>query len=76
MKTTRTCCTRHCGNGCALLVTERADGSVKITGDPDHPVTRGFICGKTARFMDRLSAKDRITQPMIKERQVPNGFME
>ncbi len=67
MKTTRTCCTRHCGNGCALLVTERDDGSIKITGDPEHPFTKGFICSKTAKFMDRLGATDRILEPMIKE---------
>jgi anaerobic selenocysteine-containing dehydrogenase len=67
MKRTRTCCTRHCGNGCSLIVTEKDDGSVRITGDPDHPETRGFLCGKTARFMERLNAEDRILEPMIKE---------
>lgn len=67
MKTTRTACTRHCGNGCALLVTEHEDGSIKIAGDPGHPFTQGYICGKTARFMDRLGAEDRIVEPMIKE---------
>ncbi|MBU1247058.1 MAG: molybdopterin-dependent oxidoreductase, partial [Proteobacteria bacterium] len=72
MNTTRTCCTRHCGNGCALLVTEHDDGSIRITGDPDHPFTRGFLCGKTARFMDRLGAEDRIVEPMIKK----NGVFE
>lgn len=72
MKTTRTCCTRHCGNGCALLVQERADGSVKITGDPEHPATRGFICAKTAGFMDRLNAPNRIVEPMIRK----NGVLQ
>lgn len=67
MHPTRTCCTRHCGNGCALLVA--FDGQkLHVKGDPDHPATRGMVCGKTVRFGERLHAPDRITRPLLRER--------
>ncbi len=35
-----------------------------MSGDPDHPVTRGFACAKTVRYPERLSAPDRPLYPM------------
>jgi len=63
----RTACTRHCGDGCALLVAERPDGSLSVRGNPEHPFTRGFLCAKTARFGERLASPRRITAPLIRE---------
>lgn len=63
----RTACTRHCGDGCALLVTQRPDGSLAVRGNPEHPFTRGFLCAKTARFGERLASPRRITTPLIRE---------
>ncbi|KAF0234757.1 MAG: nitrate [Desulfovibrionaceae bacterium] len=63
----RTACTRHCGDGCALLVEQRPDGSLSVRGNPEHPFTRGFLCAKTARFGERLASPRRITTPLIRE---------
>jgi len=63
----RTACTRHCGDGCSLLVSQRPDGSLSIRGNPEHPFTRGFLCAKTARFGERLASPHRITTPLIRE---------
>ena len=63
----RTACTRHCGDGCALLVTSGLDGRLVIRGNPDHPFTQGFICAKTARFGERLASPRRILTPLIRE---------
>jgi anaerobic selenocysteine-containing dehydrogenase len=35
----------------------------KLRGDPAHPVTRGFLCGKVARYLDRQYAPDRLLYP-------------
>ena len=47
MKTfTRTTCPRDCYDGCGIVV-EKIDGQVsRVLGDPDHPVSRGKLCGK------------------------------
>ncbi len=44
----KTTCPRDCYDGCGIVVTKR-DGEIrKVLGDPDHPVSRGALCGKCA----------------------------
>jgi anaerobic selenocysteine-containing dehydrogenase len=44
----KTTCPRDCYDGCGIVVVKR-DGAVrKVLGDPDHPVSRGALCGKCA----------------------------
>lgn len=45
---TRTTCPRDCYDACGIAVVKRADGVVRVLGDPDHPVSRGALCGKCA----------------------------
>src|SRR6185369_3540622 len=45
---TRTTCPRDCYDACGIAVVKRADGTVKVLGDPDHAVSRGALCGKCA----------------------------
>ena len=43
------------------------DGTGKATrlrGDPAHPVTRGFLCGKVARYLEREYSPNRLLYPM------------
>jgi anaerobic selenocysteine-containing dehydrogenase len=44
----RTNCPRDCYDGCGILVEKRDDGSARVLGDPDHPVSRGRLCSKCA----------------------------
>ena len=39
---------------------------MKIQGDPDHPVTQGFLCYRTSRFLERQYDPDRITTPLLR----------
>lgn len=44
----RTTCPRDCYDGCGIVV-QRRDGRIaRVLGDPDHPVSRGGLCGKCA----------------------------
>lgn len=45
---------------------------VALRGDPDHPVTDGFLCLRTNRFLDRQYHPSRILRPLLKrgDRQV------
>ena len=54
----RTACTRHCGDGCALIATLGADGSVSLRGDPDHPFTRGRMA-PGSRYGPRTNSRTR-----------------
>jgi len=68
-RTVHAVCSLDCPDSCAVLVTVQtgADGgerAVKVQGDPAHPVTRGFLCGKVAKYLDRVYAPDRLLYPM------------
>ena len=60
----KTVCTRDCPDACGLIATIENGRLVRLQGDPDHPVTQGFICQRTSRFGDRLYSKDRLTAPL------------
>ncbi len=48
-----------------MLVSIGADGeATRLRGDPAHPVTRGFLCGKVARYLEREYSPDRLLYPM------------
>jgi anaerobic selenocysteine-containing dehydrogenase len=38
--------------------------ATSLRGDPSHPVTRGFLCAKVAKYLDRVYSPDRILYPM------------
>jgi len=69
----RTTCNRDCPDACALLV-DVEDGRVQaLHGDPDHPITRGFLCPRTNRFLHRQYHPTRLREPLLRrgDRQVP-----
>ena len=45
--------------------------ATRLRGDPSHPVTRGFLCAKVAKYLDRVYSPDRILYPM--RRIAPKG---
>ena len=60
-----TVCSHDCPDSCAVLVTVNEEGrAVKVEGDPSQPVTQGFLCGKVAKYLDRVYAPDRVLYPM------------
>jgi anaerobic selenocysteine-containing dehydrogenase len=45
--------------------------AVAVAGDPDHPITVGFLCGKVSNYLDRVYAEERILHPLV--RRGPKG---
>ena len=71
----RGACPHDCPDTCAMLTTVDESGrAVAIGGDPDHPITAGFLCGKVSNYLDRVYSKDRILEPLI--RTGPKGAGE
>src|SRR3989441_5105844 len=64
-------CPHDCPDACAVLITVDDGRAVKIQGDPTHPVTRGFLCAKVAKYLDRVYSPDRVLYPM--RRVAPKG---
>ncbi len=69
MMKTITACTHDCNDGCSLVVETGPDGSLKISGNPEHPITAGFTCAKIRRDPRRLSSPNRITEPRVRDGQ-------
>ena len=62
--TVRGACPHDCPDTCAMLVTVERGRAVRVSGDPDHPFTRGFLCAKVNRYIDRTYHNDRLLRPM------------
>jgi anaerobic selenocysteine-containing dehydrogenase len=37
--------------------------ATRLRGDPSHPVTRGFLCGKVAQYLEREYSPERLLYP-------------
>jgi anaerobic selenocysteine-containing dehydrogenase len=61
----KTTCNRDCPDACGIVATVDDGRIVKIQGDPEHPVTRGFLCYRTSRFLERQYDPDRVTSPLL-----------
>ncbi len=53
-----------CHPRCGTLLHISDDRVVKVTGDPDHPVTRGAICERSHLMPDHLYHPDRLNYPL------------
>src|SRR3974377_1325946 len=56
-------CALDCPDACSVLVTVENGRGTKLRGNPGHPVTRGFLCGKVARYLEREYSPDRLLYP-------------
>jgi len=59
----RSVCPHDCPDACGMLAYVQDGRIVRVSGDPDHPVTRGAICGKAARYAERVYSPDRVLFP-------------
>jgi anaerobic selenocysteine-containing dehydrogenase len=57
-------CALDCPDTCALLVRIEDGKATRLRGDPAHPVTRGFLCAKVTKYLDRVYSPDRLLYPM------------
>jgi anaerobic selenocysteine-containing dehydrogenase len=64
IKIVRGACPHDCPDTCAMLVTVQDGKAIRVSGDPSHPVTQGFLCAKVSRYVERTYHPDRILYPM------------
>src|ERR1700735_886105 len=73
-RTVHAVCSHDCPDSCGVLITvDELGRATKLRGDPSHPVTRGFLCGKVAKYLDRVYSPDRLLYPMRRRQGVPKG---
>jgi anaerobic selenocysteine-containing dehydrogenase len=62
--TVRGACPHDCPDTCAMLVTVEDGRAVRVAGDPEHPFTRGFLCAKVNRYLERTYHPERLLHPL------------
>src|SRR3569833_1037723 len=69
-----TVCSHDCPDSCAVLVTVDASGrAIKVQGASSQPVTQGILCGKEAKYLDRVYSQERILHPQRRKLGVAKG---
>src|SRR3569623_724290 len=56
-------CALDCPDCCALTLTVEEGRATKLRGDGTHPITRGFLCGKVAQYLEREYSPGRLLYP-------------
>ena len=64
-------CPHDCPDSCLMDVTIDAGRAGEIMANKDHPFTRGALCAKVNKFLDRVYAPDRLLYPV--KRVGPKG---
>jgi anaerobic selenocysteine-containing dehydrogenase len=57
-------CALDCPDTCSLVVTVDDGHAIRLRGNPEHPVTRGFLCGKVAQYLEREYHPERLLYPL------------
>ncbi len=60
----RTVCPHDCPDCCSIVATVDNGRVVAVAGHPDHPFTRGFLCGKVTRYQERVHSPERLLRPL------------
>ncbi|MDQ3731333.1 MAG: molybdopterin-dependent oxidoreductase, partial [Pseudomonadota bacterium] len=67
----RGACPQDCPDTCAFLYHVEDGKLVEVTGDPDHPMTRGGLCVKLKDYAEHHYNPDRLQHPL--KRVGPKG---
>ena len=65
-KIERSVCPYDCPDTCGLLVEVKDGKAVKVSGDPEHPFTRGTLCVKMNRYQETVHSPLRLTRPLLR----------
>ncbi|MBV9612054.1 MAG: molybdopterin-dependent oxidoreductase, partial [Acidobacteriaceae bacterium] len=61
----RSVCALDCPDTCALVVDIDDTGrATKLSGAREHPITRGFLCAKVTKYLEREYHPDRLLYPL------------
>ncbi len=71
MPIVRSACPYDCPDTCGLLVTVENGQATAVSGDPDHPYSKGRLCAKMLHYERTVHSPRRLTTPL--QRSGPKG---
>ena len=57
-------CHHDCPDSCGWQVTVTDGAAVQLRGNPAHPYSKGELCPKVNKFLDRAYSSDRVLHPL------------
>ncbi len=69
-------CPHDCPDTCSMITTVQDGQAIDVRGNPDHPFTRGTLCGKVDKFLDRVYSPDRVLYPLRRVGEKGSGQFE
>ena len=72
----RGACPHDCPDTCAFIYDVKNGKLVDVTGDPDHPMTRGGLCVKLNGFAEHHYNPERLLYPMRRTGSKGSGAFE
>src|SRR5687767_1777059 len=57
---------RECAAGCGVIAETRDGRTIKLEGNPNHPVNRGALCARGQSALQGLYNPDRYRGPMVR----------
>lgn len=66
-------CPLNCWDSCGFLVTVEDGKVLNVDGNPEHPITKGKICGRGRMLEKRTNSTERLLFPLKKG---PTGFQQ
>ncbi|MCC6748656.1 MAG: molybdopterin oxidoreductase family protein [Deltaproteobacteria bacterium] len=64
-------CPHDCPDACGMLTTVEGGRATRVEGDPDHPLTRGWLCAKVRPYLEWVYGPARLEHPL--RRRGPKG---
>ncbi len=59
-------CMRDCFGSCSIISEVRGGDVLRARGNPDHPITRGFLCRKMRDIPGQQRHPERLLHPLIR----------
>ena len=69
-------CPHDCPDTCSVITGVQNGRAVSFQGNPDHPITRGWLCAKVRPYLDRVYHEDRLLYPLRRTGPKGSGMWE
>src|ERR1700683_5153657 len=76
MEVRHSVCALDCPDACSVLVNGEDGRATRLRGNADPPVTRGFLCGKVAQYLEREYSPQRLLYPQRRSGAKGEGRFE
>jgi anaerobic selenocysteine-containing dehydrogenase len=57
-------CPHDCPDTCGVITEVEEGKAVRFSGDPEHPITKGWLCAKVRPYLDHVYHPGRVLHPL------------